>query len=201
MIERTAEGRINTTDWEDVQYRFGNKVGAYVHRESEILDQQEREKAPDTFPVYDPMMEKRADSEGSDTELENIRAQIRRDLIASRKPHAHIEKTDYAHYWKAVTEQSMQRNVLLVIYEEHIGECTKLLNILNELAKNELKTISIVCIRADEARVCMEPSHLPCVVIYSMGAVVHTWYGSAIWGGKSMDENRVLELIQGAVVL
>ncbi len=39
MCERTADHRIRTTEWEEIQYKHGNKIGQYEHRELEIVAQ------------------------------------------------------------------------------------------------------------------------------------------------------------------
>src|SRR3989338_7865747 len=39
MAERTADNRIRTTEWEEIQYKHGNKVGQYERREMEIVAQ------------------------------------------------------------------------------------------------------------------------------------------------------------------
>lgn len=39
MAERAADGKIQTTQWEDIQYKHGNKVGRYATHELEICAQ------------------------------------------------------------------------------------------------------------------------------------------------------------------
>jgi hypothetical protein len=58
MAESTADGRIRTTEWEDVQYKHGNKVGNYRDKEIDIVAQKIADQLPDGFDAYDPAMEK-----------------------------------------------------------------------------------------------------------------------------------------------
>ncbi|MDP2060264.1 MAG: hypothetical protein Q8J97_11025, partial [Flavobacteriaceae bacterium] len=39
MVERSADERIRTTEWEDIQYKHGNKVGKYIDGEFQIIAQ------------------------------------------------------------------------------------------------------------------------------------------------------------------
>mmetsp|Transcript_10270 Transcript_10270/g.15447 ORF Transcript_10270/g.15447 Transcript_10270/m.15447 type:complete len:211 (-) Transcript_10270:34-666(-) len=197
MTERTADARIHTTDWEDVQYRFGNKVGQYVNREEEILKQKAKE--TESFPVYESTTENIGgspkDADSSSDELELIRERMRKSRKVSRWSHNHIEETNFANYTRAVTDKSKLRNVLLVIYDNQESGGMKFLDILESLASEELYMMSIVSITAQEARMSLLPVHLPCVVFYSKGKVVHTTYGTTQWGGECMDESTVLEYV------
>ena len=59
MVERTAEGRIRTTEWEDIQYKHGNCVGQYRDKELEIMLQKLKDQNPDLhLEAYDPTAEK-----------------------------------------------------------------------------------------------------------------------------------------------
>lgn len=80
-MQRTAENphHLHTTEWEDIQYQFGNRVGKYETHEEEILW---RKAAQDPaaqsrdLAVYDPEKEKRRDfrlrntEQSSDTSME-----------------------------------------------------------------------------------------------------------------------------------
>ncbi|RNF19698.1 uncharacterized protein Tco025E_04000 [Trypanosoma conorhini] len=74
MAERTADQRIRTTEWEDIQYRHGNRVGKYATNELEILAQKIADKNVDTcLKAYDPNEERVRDKMergGYDAELQ-----------------------------------------------------------------------------------------------------------------------------------
>jgi hypothetical protein len=59
MVERTADQRIRTTEWEDIQYKHGNCVGQYRTREMEIVAQRIADAHPNIqLKAYDPVEEK-----------------------------------------------------------------------------------------------------------------------------------------------
>ncbi|EAN85493.1 hypothetical protein C3747_11g345 [Trypanosoma cruzi] len=59
MVERTADQRIRTTEWEDIQYRHGNRVGNYATNELEIIAQKiADENVNACLKVYDPNEER-----------------------------------------------------------------------------------------------------------------------------------------------
>ena len=59
MVERSADGRIRTTEWEDIQYKHGNKVGKYQTLEAEIIAQKLMDSHPNVLlKAYDPIAEK-----------------------------------------------------------------------------------------------------------------------------------------------
>lgn len=62
MVERTADGRIRTTEWEDIQYKHGNRVGQYRDREIDIVAQKLADGQIDSqLRTYDPLTEKVAE--------------------------------------------------------------------------------------------------------------------------------------------
>ena len=62
MVERTADARIRTTEWEDIQYKHGNRVGQYRDREHEILAQKLVDRTKDAlWATYDPTAERVTD--------------------------------------------------------------------------------------------------------------------------------------------
>lgn len=59
MVERTADQRIRTTEWEDIQYKHGNKVGRYREQELEILAQKIGDANPNVnLRAYNPEEER-----------------------------------------------------------------------------------------------------------------------------------------------
>lgn len=67
-MQRTADNpnHLHTTEWEDIQYQFGNRVGKYETHEEEILMRKAEQTAPELnkhLEAYDPEEEKRKDQE------------------------------------------------------------------------------------------------------------------------------------------
>jgi hypothetical protein len=64
MVERTADGKLRTTEWEDIQYKHGNRVGQYRDKEMVIIAQKLLEGHQDeALRAYDPVAEKVHDKE------------------------------------------------------------------------------------------------------------------------------------------
>ena len=62
MVERTADQRIRTTEWEDIQYKHGNCVGKYRDQELEIMLQKLKDENPNLgLEAYDPEAERATD--------------------------------------------------------------------------------------------------------------------------------------------
>jgi hypothetical protein len=62
MTENRADQFIRTTEWEDIQYKHGNKVGRYATHELEIMAQNIARRHEDTtLEAYDPNRERVAD--------------------------------------------------------------------------------------------------------------------------------------------
>lgn len=58
-MERSADNRIRTTEWEDIQYKHGNRVGKYQTQELEILTQRLADKHQNAgLRSYDPQQER-----------------------------------------------------------------------------------------------------------------------------------------------
>ena len=197
MTERAANGRIHTTEWEDVQYQFGNKVGQYICKEADILQQRKNDEKPDDYATFQPFLEKIQDtfsvaSGSDDDELAMLRKERLQTLRSSQKPRKNIIETSYEKYIENVTERSLKQGVLLVIYDPSISHCQKLLYILDRVDNKELNSVAVVAISTAEARLQIEEHELPCVVLYWQGTVVRTLHGSSVWGGDDMDEHKVL---------
>eukprot|EP00758_Cryptobia_borreli_P015977 Tbor_TRINITY_DN6068_c2_g1::TRINITY_DN6068_c2_g1_i1::g.10712::m.10712 len=78
MVERTADGRIRTSEWEDIQYKHGNRVGKYRDNEMQLLAQRISDANPNVeLKPYDPNEEKvrdKAERGGFDVDPRNAEA-------------------------------------------------------------------------------------------------------------------------------
>ncbi|KPI84340.1 hypothetical protein ABL78_6595 [Leptomonas seymouri] len=189
-MERTADGRIRTTEWEDVQYKYGNRVGKYETHELEILAQKIADKEQNTCLVaYDPHAEKVAaklerggydckkedekdtsaiaDSDDDDDALAAIR---KRRLLELQRLKAtecfgalrHIAGTDYV---AEVTEASSTCWVVAVLIKPGHSDCEALLTVLRTVAQRH-RAVKYVSMISTDAIANFPDRHLPCVLLY-----------------------------------
>lgn len=87
MVERTADGRLRTTEWEDIQYKHGNRVGQYRDREIDIVAQKLADANPDAqLESYDPIRERVQEKleRGGYEKSSGIRDEVDHGALASR---------------------------------------------------------------------------------------------------------------------
>ncbi|KPA79010.1 hypothetical protein ABB37_05552 [Leptomonas pyrrhocoris] len=190
-MERTADNRIHTTEWEDVQYKYGNRVGKYETHELEILAQKIADKNQNTCLVaYDPHAEKVADKlerggydceegsgkdvaavEDSDDEDDALAAIRRRRILELQRQKAadrfgvlrHIPGADYV---TEVTEASATCWVVAVLIRPGNSDCEALLAVLRTVAQRH-KALKFVSMISTDAIPNFPDRHLPCVLLYN----------------------------------
>ncbi|AIN98651.1 hypothetical protein LPMP_240160 [Leishmania panamensis] len=205
-MERTANQRIRTTEWEDVQYRYGNRVGKYETHELQILAQ----KIADTnqnacLTVYDPHAEKVeaklerggyerdegrkedgtdliVDSDNEDEALAVIRRRRVMELQQQRATERfgvlrHIPGADYV---AEVTEASSTCWVVAVLIKPGHSDCEALLAVLRTVAQRR-RSVKLVSIISTEAIPNFPDRHLPCVLLYKDKELKKQVTGLADW--------------------
>ncbi|KAK7195776.1 phosducin [Novymonas esmeraldas] len=205
-MERTADQRIRTTEWEDVQYRYGNRVGKYETHELEILAQKIADKHQNTcLTAYDPHTERVADklerggyecAEGreadgtaaivdSDDEDDALSVLRRRRLAELQRQSAmerfgvlrHIPGSDYV---AEVTEASATCWVVGVLVKPGNSDCEALLTVLRTVAQRR-RTVKFVSMISTEAIPNFPDRHLPCVLLYRDKELRRQVTGLAEW--------------------
>eukprot|EP00670_Eutreptiella_braarudii_P007333 CAMPEP_0174287258 /NCGR_PEP_ID=MMETSP0809-20121228/15087_1 /TAXON_ID=73025 ORGANISM="Eutreptiella gymnastica-like, Strain CCMP1594" /NCGR_SAMPLE_ID=MMETSP0809 /ASSEMBLY_ACC=CAM_ASM_000658 /LENGTH=232 /DNA_ID=CAMNT_0015383723 /DNA_START=18 /DNA_END=713 /DNA_ORIENTATION=+ len=197
------QGPIQTTEWSDIQYKFGNKVGKYADPELEqkILEQRLKQTVDDFVENFNPndyktLEEVEAELEESyddDRELERLRAQ----RIAEMQQQAQapsfgvvrrIEKSDYV---AQVNNAGDGIPVVLLLMLPQHHDCLRLKRSFEEIAAKHMGTkfleiISTECIPNFPER------QLPCVIIYKDGSLVKQLTGLNSWGGEKFTTDDVL---------
>ncbi|EAN79456.1 Phosducin, putative [Trypanosoma equiperdum] len=214
MVERTADQRIRTTEWEEVQYKFGNRVGKYATNEVELLAQKIADNnlnAP--LKAYDPHEEKvmdkverggydtgRAEEEGGpafddalpDDDDEALAA-FRRKRLAELQRQKEVERfgvlrhVSGADYMTEVTEASSTNWVVAVLIKPGHDNCEALLSVMRVAAQRhrDVKFLSMV---STEAIKNFPDRHLPCVLLYRDKKLENQLTEVASWKGK---QNRL----------
>lgn len=204
MVERTADGRIRTTEWEDIQYKHGNKVGKYGTHEAQLLAQRVKDEHPDIFlKAYDANEEKVRDKlarggfdvEGGDgaqpediapDEDDDALAAFRKKRLAEMQAKAqsnvfgvvrHISGADYV---KEITEGSAEHWVVAVMMAHGSESCDVLLHVMQQVASRR-RDVKFVSLLAKEAVAKMPEKMLPCVVVYHKGQLVTQWTEIDVW--------------------
>ncbi|CAG9574483.1 conserved hypothetical protein [Leishmania major strain Friedlin] len=219
-MERTADQRIRTTEWEDVQYRYGNRVGKYQTHELEILAQQIADRNPNTCLIaYDPQAEKVAaklerggyecdkggEEEGtnfivdSDDEDEALAAIRRRRLMELQRQKAmecfgvlqHIPGADYV---AEVTEASSSCWVVAALIKPGHSDCEALLTVLRTVAQRR-RSVKLVSMIYTEAIPNFPDRLLPCVLLYKDKELKKQITGLAGWQAQKRLSVATVELV------
>ena len=202
MVERTADGKIRTTEWEDIQYKHGNKVGQFETKEMEILAQRIVSAHPNLqLQAYDPVAEKvaakgeRGGYDGSDPtnpdgqeddDDDDALAEFRRRRLAElqRAQQTHVfgvvKRIDGADYVKEITESSANCWVIGVMMREGHADCDLLLKVLSSVAQRN-RDVKFVSLVAKEAVANFPDKHLPCVLLYYKSDMKAQLTGAEHW--------------------
>ena len=201
MTERTADNRIRTTEWEEIQYKHGNKVGQYERRELEIVAQKLADRHIDApLETHDKIREAMRERderghegqedlydedrdmaeaviEGEDDEDEIINRYRLARLKAMQDAQAQNRfgrvKTIKGHnYIQEITEASADADVVGALIEDNHDGCLDLMRIFETLAAKH-PHIKFVACKSTEAIPNFPQKHLPCVVVYSQKALQH----------------------------
>jgi hypothetical protein len=217
MVERTADGYIRTTEWEDIQYKHGNKVGNYATREAEILGQRLMESHADALLMaYDPNAEKvqaKAERGGYDTEPggsvddvgsdeDDALAALRRKRMlelqreSSTRVHGTLRHIAGSDYVAEITDCSATCPVVAVMVKLGHEDCDALLQVMRDVARKypDVKFVSLI---AEEAVHKFPEKHLPCVVVYQGGKLITQLTELAPWKeGTSLSVASVVKRLE-----
>lgn len=218
MVERTADGKIRTTEWEDIQYKHGNKVGQYVDREVEIIAQRLAAQQQNVFlKVYNAEEEKLADkierkgiaesklteenlgAEVSDELDDEDLAMLRRKRLDALKKEAnestngslrHVSGKDYV---TEITEASRGKHwVIALMIKQGQADSDKLVRIMAQAALRN-RTAKFVSVFSNEAVANFPEKHLPCTLLYFDGSLVEQLTSIDAW---KRDDEVSLESVE-----
>lgn len=198
---------IQTTEWEDAQYKIGNKVGAYATKEDEIIQQRIDRVIQDTITEYatkdeegihanktlEEIQDAIEDEEDDDGFLEQIRqrrlAQLKGE--AEKKAFggtiAHITKSDYV---REVTDGSKKNPVVLLLEKNGDTACEKLAVAMTACAQRH-RQVKFLRGQSGECMPGFPDKQLPCVVIYMDGTMKFQVTGLKPWGGDKLTPEDV----------
>ena len=213
MVERTADQRIRTTEWEDIQYKHGNKVGQYRDHEVEILAQKVADEHADALHrPYDPVEEKVRDKmarggydgdvnlDGSDDDLgagiddeDDALAEFRKKRLAEiqkakESSLGYLKVISGSEYVAEISEASNKHWVVGLLTEQGHEQCEALAKVLSALAAKH-RDVKFVAVPAAEALPKFPKKQFPLVVVYKDGKMMHQITTLEPWGGKRMDNN------------
>ena len=217
MVERSADGRIRTTEWDDIQYKHGNRVGKYRDQELEILAQRVMDKHPNaSLECYDDIAEKVYDKaerggydnneailngeidpdddedDDEDDYLAKFRAKRRIAIEIERSKHCfgRIRRIPGADYVPEITEASDGHWVVAVLVEEGDEGSDALVRVLEKtcVTHSDVKFVSMI---STEAIAKFPRKQLPCVLIYHNKLMVRQMTGLEAWGGKQLSVESV----------
>ena len=222
-MERQANGRIRTTEWEDIQYKHGNKVGKYQTHELELLAQKLADANPNIqLQAYDANEERVRDKlerGGYDAEnpqsLDDVQSDEDDDALAAfrRKRMMELKQQQATHvfgvvrhingadYVAEITEGSANCWVVGAMIETGHEDCEALLQILRQVASRH-RDVKFVSLLAKEAVAKLPAKMLPCVVFYYKGTLMKQLTELTAWKqGKELSIESVERCLGRAGVL
>lgn len=215
-MQRTAENphHLHTTEWEDIQYQFGNRVGKYETHEEEILFRKAAQ-APEylnrNLKAYNPEEEKKIDQSLRQTDTETPKSQpvdqeseedendmllrIRAQRLEELKQKVSVNRFGVlrsipgSDYVKEVTEASVESWVVALLVQPGASECEALLTAMRTVAQRNkfVKFVSMVFTEAVNGSFPVH--HLPCVLLYHQGKLQQQLTGPDPW--KTRRETNV----------
>ncbi|ORC84611.1 uncharacterized protein TM35_000431790 [Trypanosoma theileri] len=195
MVERTADQRIRTTEWEDIQYKHGNRVGKYATNELGILAQKIADENVNTcLKAYDPHEERVRDKmerggydteqkegesgvdhlltgEGSDDDDDEALAAFRRKRLAELQRQQEAQRfgvlrhISSGDYTTEVTEASANNWVVALLIKPGNNDCEKLLSVMKVAAQRH-RDVKFLSMISTETIKNFPDRHLPCVLLY-----------------------------------
>eukprot|EP00796_Vickermania_ingenoplastis_P004343 gene4343-3157_t len=217
-MQREASNPIRTTEWEDIQYQFGNRVGKYETHEAEILLQKaaqnelnrgleaynpEKEKrserdarqedAPDAQPGPAPVV----DSDDDDDYLTVLRQKRMAEMKKKMQEDCFgvLRAVPGSDYVKEVTEASAHHWVVAVLGQPGHSDCEALLTAMRTVAQ-KCKGVKFVSMLYSEALDASFPtSHLPCVLLYHQKKLQKQLTGPEHWKERRDISVRQIERV------
>lgn len=216
-MERTADKRLHTTEWEEAQYKYGNKVGLYATHELEIIAQKiadqnqnaclkpydrEQEQFEDKLARggYECEDGREGDSEAimnSDDDDDALAAIRRRRIEELQKQKENdrfgvLRHVDGSDYIKEVTDSSEKNHVVALLIRPGHSECETLLNAMRSIAQRH-PAVKFVSMISTEAIPNFPDKHLPCVLIYKDKALQSQVTGIDVWKCKNQFDTKSVE--------
>lgn len=223
MVERRADERIRTSEWEDIQYKHGNKVGKYQTNEMQLLAQRLADANPNIqLRAYDPTEERvrdKVERNGFDMEDEKAQAMLegvvdsdedmmdeddalavfrqrRKDELLARKethPFGTVKHIPGAEYVGEITRASSNCWVVAIMMKLGHVDCDVLLNMMRQAASRN-RDVKFVSLIAAEASPNFPDKHLPCVLLYKDETMMCQFTGLQPWSVNPASEKSPVEL-------
>lgn len=211
MALRHADGKVYTTEWEEIQYKHGNKVGQYMDKELQIVAQKLAERHIDApLETHDKVRERvrdmqmRGHGDVVDESLVDEDHDMAREIVEGEDDEEFIMQRYRAARLKQMQElqQTHRFGRLKPIngasYVQEITDASKDATVVGVLAEqkhegcNDLAShleqiaashpdIKFVTCKSTEAIPNFPQKHLPCVVIYSKGQLTAQVTGMEPW--------------------
>ncbi|KAH9597230.1 phosducin [Trypanosoma melophagium] len=215
MVERTADQRIRTTEWEDIQYKHGNRVGQYAANELGILAQKIAEANVNTcLKAYDPHEERVRDKmerggygteqkeeesgmdhllvgEGNDDDDEALAA-FRRKRLAELKQQQEAQRfgvlrhISSGDYMAEVTEASSTHWVVALLIKPGNNDCERLLSVMKVAAQRH-RDVKFLSMISTETIKNFPDRHLPCVLLYKNKQLQQQFTELTSWTSKRKE--------------
>eukprot|EP01064_Diplonema_japonicum_P010775 TRINITY_DN17_c3_g1_i1.p1 TRINITY_DN17_c3_g1~~TRINITY_DN17_c3_g1_i1.p1 ORF type:complete len:262 (+),score=74.90 TRINITY_DN17_c3_g1_i1:71-856(+) len=209
---RNASNEIVTTEWEDIQYKHGNKVGKYATQEEEINRQKQMtDMIEEAIDNYDPLehrtMEEldemlQEDGRGDDDEdaVVAYRRLRRQEMLEKQQGHRFdgIRMITKPEYVDEVSKAAEGVWVVCLLIEEGNVKCMKLMKPMGEVAEQH-PNVKFVSIKSTDAVENFPKANLPCVLMYNSGEMKRQLVGLQAWAEEG--RNPTVDSVESALRL
>jgi hypothetical protein len=209
-----------TTEWADIQYKHGNKVGAYADPELEqkILQQKMQHEIDDVLDAVvsdqqyrdmrtkeheDDVREKSDSEDDEEAAMKRMREKRLKELHAqaARPQWGTIKTISRDEYMQEVNGAPKGVWVILLLVTPSNGDCDFLANILNKLAAKHRFVKFVAGFVREIIGENFPEKQCPVVMFYKDGTSQKTVTGLEPWGGRKTTEAEVESALRAEGIL
>lgn len=206
---RTANNDLVTSEWEDVQYKFGNKTGKYATHEAELKQQKAMKALVEDFVAdYNPlehrtveeldkMLEEDALGDEDEDAIVRYREQRRQEMLERQRGQRHVgvRRIAKSEYISEVNRAGEGVWVVLLLIEEGHADCDALLRGCTEAAERNPR-IKFLTIKSTDAIENFPRAELPKVLLYFEEKMHRQVDGMMPWGSKTPSCEDIEEALR-----
>eukprot|EP00906_Rhabdomonas_costata_P024291 RCo034941 len=196
-----AEPPILTTEWEDAQYKIGNKIGKYANPELELrilaqraqrqgkfVDEEVPDEDPNEGKTLEEIEQQLEDDYDEDRALEELRKRRLAELQqeAAKPKFGSLRRIDKGSYTEEVSRAPPGVWVVLLMQQPGHSGCQALRAVLEQAAVAH-PLVKFAEILSTDCVAGFPDSELPFVVVYRDGQLQAQRTGLPPWGGQRLS--------------
>ncbi|CAI6007771.1 unnamed protein product [Closterium sp. NIES-65] len=190
-VYKEPEG--TTTEWEDLQVKYGNLAPREKPKTAAWEPAEERKRTDELDTRTADELDDLEDDVDDDRFMEEYRRRRVAELraAAARPRYGGVERITGPDFVREVTEASQSVWVVVHLFRDSVAACSIISNCLSELARSHPQT-KFVRIVSTECIPNYPDAHLPTLLVYHKGALKATLAGMHQFGGKNCTTQAIL---------